>query len=365
MAVDGAGRQTNSEAGPLGEDGSAEFERVLLDAISDLGEGVVVTDAGRCVWANDAYCQLTGYTLEELRDLPSLTLLAPDDEREVSIQRLKQRLAGGEVQDHYEASLVRKNGQRRRVESAVKMVPTDAGLRIIAVIRDVTDREQLEEFRKHFAARVSHEFKNVVAPLTGFVEMLTENWDQLDPTTRQAMFDGLQRQGTKLTNLMDRMLDLAKFERGEFNLQPQRVHLRAVVQNVVDIQQAVTEKTIVNAVEAGSVGWIDPIRLDQILTNLVTNAVKYGGDRITIEAAEAHSGVEVRVHDDGLPLDPSEAARLFDAFVRGPTAETQAGAGLGLAISRAYARASGGDLVYEAGSEGKRFVLCLPPEPTS
>ena len=356
-------KTTGAKVGPLGVEGSEIYERVL-DAISDLGEGVVVTDAGRCVWANDAYCEITGYTREELMALPSLTMLAAEEEREASIERLRARLAGGEVRDHYEATLVRKDGERRRVESAVKLLTTAEGLRIIAVIRDVTEREHLEEFRKHFAARVSHEFKNVVAPLTGFVEMLTENWDQLDPATRQAMFDGLKRQGTRLSNLMDRMLDLAKFERGEFNLQPRSVHLRDVAENVVEVQVPSTDKTLTNSVKPGTTAWVDATRLDQILTNLVTNAVKYGGQTITIEATELEDGVEISVHDDGQPLTEKEAARLFDAFVRGPDVETHPGVGLGLAISRAYARASGGDLRYEiSATMGKSFIVRLPVEP--
>jgi PAS domain S-box-containing protein len=340
------------------------FERVLLDAISDIGEGVVVTEAGRCVYANDAYCEMTGYSRAELEALPTLIDLAPEEEREALISRLRDRLGGGHVQDHYEAGLVTKSGRRKRVEVAVKLLSDASGGRLIAIIRDVTERQRLEEFKDLFAARVSHEMRNAVTPLLGLIGLLSDRYEELDERTAQDMVGALKRQGDRLSELIDRMLDLTKFEQGELILKPQRTHVLAIVRNVVEAARETTEKDLVAEVDEDLIAWVDPVRLDQMLTNLVGNSIKYGGRRIVVDGERRDGRVSVRVLDDGDAIPPADADRIFDAFSRGSSTPTTGGTGLGLAITRAYARASDGEVWYEAARPvGNRFVVELPDGP--
>ena len=122
---------------------TARYE-ALLQAVSDVGEGFVVTKDGRCLYANEAYCEMTGYTLPELQALPSLLELSRPEDRAELTERLQDRLAGQDVSEHYESALVRKDGNVRWVEAAVKMLETDEGRRVVSIVRDITERKEAE-----------------------------------------------------------------------------------------------------------------------------------------------------------------------------------------------------------------------------
>ena len=137
----------------------------LLQSISDVGEGILITEAGRLVHCNDAYRELTGYTDAELRALPSLIELAPEPSRAELARRLADRLAGEAVPLRYDSQLVTRDGRIVDVETAVRRLPHEGSSRLIAVVRDVTERRRAEaaleesEQRARSAARTD--------PLTG------------------------------------------------------------------------------------------------------------------------------------------------------------------------------------------------------
>lgn len=122
---------------------TARYE-ALLQAVSDVGEGFVVTKDGRCIYANQAYCDMTGYTLAELQGLPSLLELSRPEDRPELAARLQDRLSGKEASEHYESALVRKDGEVRWVEAAVKLLDTDEGPRVVSIIRDISERKEAE-----------------------------------------------------------------------------------------------------------------------------------------------------------------------------------------------------------------------------
>ena len=176
----------------------------LLQAMSDLGEGLVVTEAGHIVYCNDAYVRMTGYTIDELGQLPSLIQLAPDEQRERLTSFLRERLATGQAPAQYESQLVTKDGRLVDVEAAVRLMTTDQGSRLIGVVRDVTERRQAQtrleasERRAHIAARRD--------PLTGVANRRA--WDE----AMQAALRSARRDQVALTVAL---LDLDHFK--EYN----------------------------------------------------------------------------------------------------------------------------------------------------
>ena len=130
---------------------------MLLEAVSDLGEGLLVTEAGRMIYANDAYVEMTGYTREELQGR-NLIELAPEEHREELIARLRTRLGGGDAPMHYESTLVTKDGRRIDTEVALRLLPDEGLHRMFAIVRDITERKRVET-RLAAAARLD--------PLTG------------------------------------------------------------------------------------------------------------------------------------------------------------------------------------------------------
>lgn len=121
--------------------------RSFLQAVSDIGEGLVITEAGRPVYVNDAYLELTGYSAEELLSLPSLIDLAPPELREELATRLRNRLSGMSVPLQYVSQLVRKDGRRVTVENAVRRFESESQTQVIAIVRDVSERRRGEELR--------------------------------------------------------------------------------------------------------------------------------------------------------------------------------------------------------------------------
>ncbi|HVS41283.1 MAG TPA: EAL domain-containing protein [Candidatus Dormibacteraeota bacterium] len=130
---------------------------MLLEAVSDLGEGLLITESGRMVYANDAYVEMTGYRREELQGR-NLIDLAPEEHREELVARLRSRLTGGDAPMHYESALITRDGRRIDIEVALRLLPDEGPNRMFAIVRDITERKRVET-RLAAAARLD--------PLTG------------------------------------------------------------------------------------------------------------------------------------------------------------------------------------------------------
>jgi diguanylate cyclase (GGDEF)-like protein/PAS domain S-box-containing protein len=135
----------------------------LLEAISDIGEGLVVTEDGRYLAGNPAYQSLTGYTQEELASFKSLIDLAPLDERRRLTEQLASRLEGGEVPFRYESALITKDGRRIQVETAVRRLTSEGRHRLLALVHDISERHRAEEAERESETRFRTLFEQAQA----------------------------------------------------------------------------------------------------------------------------------------------------------------------------------------------------------
>ena len=234
-------------------------------------------------------------------------------------------------------------------------------------VESLRRREQLEQERSALIATVNHEIRNPLAALSGHLQLAARYVRREDMRERVApSIDEAQQQVGRLLRLADD-LQVISGASAVFRVEPESFDLalaaRAAARRVEALDPA--REVTVNAPAALLVR-ADPARLDQILDNLLKNAVAYSPRQTPIEistSAEAEHAV-IRVRDHGAGIDPGESERIFERFVRGAAVASQPGMGIGLYVSRAIAVRMGGRLfIEETSSQGTVFAVEIPLAP--
>ena len=249
---------------------------------------------------------------------------------------------------------------------------TQVGLRASARQREVGEliaqREQAVKLRDEFLAMLAHELRNPLAPMSNAVYILRTL--QIDDPMGRKSIDILRRQITHVARMVDDLMDVARLERGKVTLQKSRVDLQRVVAGAVDTcLPAAQERGHHLSVHFGAAALpvdADPVRLEQIVCNLVNNAVKFSREagRIDVGTAVEDGLAVVSVRDRGIGFEPALAEKLFAPFLQvNPTLErTAGGLGMGLTIVRRLVALHGGSVHATSDGPGKgaRFVVRLP-----
>jgi PAS domain S-box-containing protein len=340
----------------------------LLETVSDLGEGFLVVEKLKVVYANDAYCRLSGYSLDELKALPSIVDLATPAVQEMIADRIRRRALGETFPDHYELEMVRKDGRRIDVEVAQKFVTAPDGMRTISIIRDITERKRAEEelqrldlSRRTFIVNAAHELRTPLAVVTGMASMLASHRDTMLPQQLDEGFNALARQVERVRALIDNLLDLTVLEQEStqlIDLQP--VALAVAAKRALEAAPPPTGTSVEMQLAEDVEVLADPLRLDQVLVNMYTNAYRYGGPHVRLDAIETGDDLVLTIADDGPGVPADLVPHLFDPFTRGPDSRRMHGSGLGLVIVRRLMETFGGDVWYEPNlPHGARFSLRL------
>ncbi len=242
--------------------------------------------------------------------------------------------------------------------------------RVIVSIADITDRrlaeqqmEQLVRSKDDFLASVSHELRTPLTTVYGSAEALVDQWDDMDPEVQRELVGLIARESAELSHLVEDLLVAAQADLGTLSVVPRATGMGEIADWIVKVADGLDTKTL-EIGEAGAVAWADPLRLKQIVRNLITNAIRYGGDRIAVRSLVEGERYRLTVADDGpgVPADRREA--IFALYERAQPEGGLAGSvGVGLAVSRSLARLMGGDLSYETTDGWSRFHLDLPAAP--
>jgi signal transduction histidine kinase len=222
--------------------------------------------------------------------------------------------------------------------------------------------ERTDRARREFIANASHELRTPLFALGGFLELLE---DEEDPAARREFVATMHGQVVRLTRLATDLLDLSRLDAGGVEVAHDEVDIAGVAALTAQDFGATAEQlgsTVAAAGSPSAVAIADEARVAQIARALVDNALRHNppGVDVTLTVSETDGTVDLLVADDGPPIDPSSAERLFDRFYRGPGGGE--GSGLGLAIAHELAQRMGGQLVLEQrdGRPGKAFRLTLP-----
>jgi signal transduction histidine kinase len=232
-------------------------------------------------------------------------------------------------------------------------------------VESLRRREELEQERSALIATVNHEIRNPLASLSGHLQLASRYARRDDMRERVSpSIDEAQRQVGRLLRLADD-LQVISTPAAVFRVEPESLDLCIAARSAARRVEALApgREVTVNAPDAPLVVHADPARLDQILDNLLKNAVAYSsrGTPIEISTSAAAQHAVIRVRDHGTGIDPAERERIFERFVRGTAVANQPGMGIGLYVSRAIATRMGARLfIEESSSQGTVFAIAIP-----
>jgi signal transduction histidine kinase len=238
--------------------------------------------------------------------------------------------------------------------------------------RLLRETQRAVRLRDDFLSVASHELRT---PLTSLMITLgrllrSRTADkQLPPEALYGGLDRVSRNAERLRRLTDELLDVTRIEQGRLDIRPTAVDLSALMRQVVDDLRfelvSAGCQTLIDAPDQPVAGLWDPSRLEQVLTNLITNALKFGpGHPIEIRVRSAAEVAELSVRDHGVGIEPARQPYIFERFERAVSTTNYGGLGLGLYIARRIALAHGGDLqVASEPGHGATFTLTLPLVP--
>ncbi|HEX6799471.1 MAG TPA: HAMP domain-containing sensor histidine kinase [Ktedonobacterales bacterium] len=268
----------------------------------------------------------------------------------------------------------------------------------LATLRELGDvrvayarAQQLDELKDQFITHVNHELRSPVMAVQGHIELLLLTEHTLAPEERHAYLERAKRAGDGLVGLVTSILAMRRLEQDASALVPESVAVREALEAAIQLldprEGRQVERELRVHVPDGMAAWAEPVRMRQILTNLLSNALKYSPQGTPVEvsaeyvtgqatngtkrrqrdrgAAAGQPMVEITVRDHGLGIPPGEIPLLFNRFVRLPRdlASNVPGNGLGLYLCQAFARAMGGTIWVESAGiegEGSAFHLQLP-----
>jgi two-component system, OmpR family, phosphate regulon sensor histidine kinase PhoR len=363
-------RQSNDSFSAGLHDTLADLEEPQIFALGKLfeatlggmREGLLVVDRDlRVVASNPAAYQLfarAGKTLQSQR-LTELT-------RNTAVygaflQALKgEERSGVKVETH---------GLDRKIFD-LRVVPLTSGdssvvQGAIGVFFDITKLERLEHVRQEFLSNVSHELRTPLTAILAFVETLEE--DDIPEADRQRFLSIIRRNANRMHDLIDDILELSAIEAGNIQVKTELVGLRHIVNDVITSlhnRASANSVSLDNQVPVEVRILADPRRLEQMLTNLIDNAIKFNreGGSVTVRY-ENGARDRIFIDDTGEGIPAQHLQRLFERFYRVERARSRelGGTGLGLAIVKHLARAHGGEVAVESKlGEGSSFAIELP-----
>ena len=359
------------------------YARRLAAVVESSDDAIVTKDLNGTITSwNPAAMRMFGYTEEEAIGR-SIRMIIPDElqsEEDVVLAKIR----AGEKVDHYETTRQRKDGTRLNISLTVSPIHDETGVIVGAskIARDITERVRLAEenarlyemareanrMKDEFLAVLSHELRTPLNAIVGYARLLRGGIISEDKATRG--LETLERNATWLSQIIDDVLDVSRIVSGKIRLDVQPVELPVIVDNAVStIQPAAEAKNVrVQTTIDPNVGTVsgDPDRLQQVVWNLVSNAVKFTpkGGRIQVRLERVNSHVEITVSDTGVGISSEFLPYVFDRFCQaeGGTTRKTGGLGLGLAIVRHIVEMHGGTVLAMSAGEGQgsTFTVRLP-----
>ena len=339
----------------------ARQEAQQLEAVmGSMIEGVLVLDlSGRIVLANPGFRELLGVwgPIEGRSVLEVLRQVEIDETLSLARQSSQPIIRDIEVR-----------GSKNRVllTHAVGFPLSGPRAGTVAVFHDVTEVRRVDRIRRDFIANASHELRTPLTSIQGFAETLSSA--TLTQQEMEPYLAVILRNARRMANLIDDLMDLSRIESGKTSIDRVRVDVCRVARTLLSDMQPRLERAGLEArllTEQAPEAWADRRAVEQILENLITNAIRYTdeGGRVEIEVQAKAELLEVAVSDTGIGIPENARDRIFERFYRVDAARSRAvgSTGLGLSITKHLVQAMGGTIRVESEiGVGSRFVFSVP-----
>jgi PAS domain S-box-containing protein len=351
---------------------------------------VVINTEGEIIQANPAVSRMFGYPLQALIGQNIALLMSPRDRREHQEWIVRFLTTGVEELVNRPRIIegYRRNGERFPLRMSITETRVDDELFFTGTLQDFTQVKAVEEqlidaknkaevanrLKGEFLANMSHEIRTPMNGIVGMTQLVLDT--NLSPDQREYLLLA-QESANHLLHIINDILDFSKIESGALELEPVSTDVRDLLQHTVKaLKHAADQKRLaVNLHVPPNLPpdlLLDPVRLRQVLTNLIGNAIKFthqGSIDVHLRCEEKTDGWRLyfSVKDTGIGFDPSKAESLFNPFVQadGSITRSYGGAGLGLAISRSLVQRMGGDIFASSipgvGSEFSGHIRCDLP----
>ena len=344
-----------------------------LDAIIDaIADGLYVCDMdGKIVRVNRRGLELLGLVPTEIGAEGALRneivpLRNPDGTLMADVDRPLTRGLRGETGIDLRGMVVRRDGQETHLLLSYAPMRGNNGTTTgaVAIATDISELHRLEQQKDEFLSIASHELKTPVTTIKGLSQLAARRLARAGHSAEADLLRTVVAQTDRLTGLVNTLLDVSRIQNGHLALQPAPFDIVAIIQTVITALQATTDHHSIYLrapIHIELTG--DAARIEQVVTNLVGNAIKYspnGGD-ITVEVAAEAGVLRLRVRDDGVGVPPQDRTNLFARFQRGSNVENSgiSGFGLGLFISHQIVEAHGGRIWLDDDTRARGSTFCV------
>ncbi len=367
------------------EDLRVEKEQAVQEKAKDaaflqaIGDALIITDEeGKIVLVNACAKKLFGWKRKGVVGMHMFEATDLEDRQGhvlTSAERPLTQVLSGKKSSVSSNLYVRKGDERFPLDFTI--TPIKVGkkrLGTVAIFRDVTEREEMQQLQKEFVSIASHELRTPITALIGYLS-LVKRQDATDFEQTRHFLDRAYAAAGRLSELIEDLLSVARLEEGRVSLNLELMNPSPIVTEVITrLQPKVLDKKIKlefnNQLKTGHHVEIDQSKLEQVLLNLVDNAIKYTPVRGTVGVTAAATAKEVviTVTDTGIGIHPDNLEKVFDKFFREYTelSVSAGGTGLGLFITRELIERQGGELILESvQGEGTTATVRFPRVPRS
>lgn len=343
--------------------------------------GIILEDVkGNIIDVNEALCQSSGYTKEEITRLNVKKLSPPEDEELVKSNI--DRLLNGEILVH-EVKNIRKNGTVSYMElREKKIILPDGNTGILVFANDVTNRRLAEESAKSymqeletanatkdkFFSIIAHDLKSPFSAILGFSKLLYEDFNDFSEDEKHTMIENIKLSSESTYKLLQNLLEWARMQTDQIEIKNENVDVSIVLNDTIELMRSQAEQKnikLFSSVRFNTLIYADENIIKTVLRNLVSNAIKfsYPGNKVKIISEEVNGKVKISVIDYGTGLSNEEKENIFkfDSKVKKSGTSNEKGTGLGLILCKEFLEKNGGSIEIESNVDvGSKFSIIIP-----